>query len=106
MRYGILFTLFYILSFTLEAQVSSLTGTVQLTDGNPVPYATVTIRSSARSVITDDSGRFVFDRIRHGDYQVEVTSLEITAKVFHIGFKNSKPLILTVEPPQPGTWKK
>lgn len=98
MLHRVLFILFCILSSTTKAQVFSLSGIVQLTDGRPVPYATVIIKSPARSVVSDESGKFVFESLRHGHYQIEVTSLEITSKVFNIIFETSRPVILTVEP--------
>jgi protocatechuate 3,4-dioxygenase beta subunit len=63
--------------WTQGVQTGILRGVVTDQSGGALPGATVTIESPAmqgsRSVITDDSGAYVFRAIPPGDYRVTVT---------------------------------
>ena len=56
---------------------SSIAGTVANDDGGPLSRARVTLRSAflpqPRVGVTDDMGRFSFDRLPAGDYELSVT---------------------------------
>lgn len=94
MKHWILFTF---LPFTLTAQTSILSGTVKFSNGQPVPFANVSIRSPFTAVMTDESGKFEFRDLAHGRYEIEVSSLEITPKTFTVNHTGRQPLTLAVE---------
>lgn len=75
----------FIITFTATfAQTSKLSGAIRFTDGKPVSQATVTIKELNRQVITDDNGRYELSEIPHGEYTLEITSVEINKKTISL----------------------
>src|SRR5207245_6438407 len=70
------------------AQSGSLTGTVTSPDGAPIPGATVTVRNTntrqERTVITDESGRFVVGGLSPGPYEVIIEYAGFAKKVIEV----------------------
>ncbi|MEX2465682.1 MAG: carboxypeptidase-like regulatory domain-containing protein, partial [Gemmatimonadota bacterium] len=56
--------------FAADAQASSLHGTVVQEDGQPVPYASVSISGFQRTVIADQAGTFRFPDLDAGEYRL------------------------------------
>ena len=99
MKYLILFILANTFSFSVIAQTTSLKGTVKFNDGTPVSYAVVFVEKLNKHLTTDENGKFEISGIKYGEYEVEVSSIEVETKSFRIELTgNSKPVILIVEP--------
>src|SRR4051812_15868336 len=69
------------LAVVANAQSINLKGAVQDKEsGKPVPKATLVLRSTAdttnsRSTLTDSSGKFSFDEVPKGKYQLRISSV-------------------------------
>ena len=99
MKYLILFILANILSLPTIAQTTSFTGTLKLDNGKPVADANIVIKELNKYTLTDENGKFDFSGIPYGKYEIEVFSLEIKKKQFHIEIKaNSNAFTFEVEP--------
>lgn len=57
-----------------EAGSAIIKGKVITNNGTPVIYATVTIKGSNRTVLTDEEGFFTFRNINAGQYSLLVSS--------------------------------
>ena len=90
MRYSIIFLLTIFSSLSVIAQSNLLSGTVKYENGKPVADATVVIKSNNRHVLTDEKGRFEFDNVSYGKYEIEVISIEIQQKTFSVRFSENK----------------
>ncbi len=79
-RAGFLFSLFWCLTSSIQAQVlyGSLVGTVTDQTGAAIPSASVTATSegtnASRTAATDDSGRYSLSNLPPGNYLIEVTA--------------------------------
>lgn len=94
-----IFILISFCSLSSIAQAASLKGTIKFENGKPVADATVVIKSSNTHVLTNEDGKFEFADITYGKYEIEVVSIEIRPKTFHIHFKDTyTPATLVVEP--------
>lgn len=104
-----IFLLFFIACFFMSsfvlAQTYSVSGEVQDEKNQPVPFATIVLKSAADSSlvkadITDENGLFRFDFIKPGSYFLEASYLgyqDVTGPSFSITDKayNHPPVILT-----------
>ena len=78
MRFGVACTLLLILATiaSAQAQAPQLAGTVRDDSGTALPGVTVDVRSAtatSRAAVTDNEGRFQFDRLTPGSYQLTFT---------------------------------
>ncbi|MFC7522854.1 TonB-dependent receptor [Parapedobacter sp. GCM10030251] len=59
------------------AQTSELHGSITVPSGTPVVGASLRLQPGNRDAMTDERGRYAFVNIPYGDYELEITSLEI-----------------------------
>lgn len=60
--------------------LGSIKGTVLSSDGQPVPFVTVSIPEAKMSVIADENGQFEFINITPGQYQIQVGAVGMDTK--------------------------
>ncbi len=81
----ILIALFISISSIATAQKGNVSGTISFNDdGYPVPYAHVSIKGLNKKTFTNEDGIFELQNIPYGDYDLEVTSMEIVTSFFKI----------------------
>lgn len=91
----ILFTIFHSVSF---AQTNLLIGIIKNKSGKPVSDATVLIKNTDKHTLTNEKGKFEFENIKYGEYDIEVVAIGVKREKFHIHLKkDSKPINLTIE---------
>ncbi|MCH5599608.1 TonB-dependent receptor [Niabella ginsengisoli] len=75
MRYLALFvfTIFYSAAFATNEPLSVIKGTVYSSDNQPVANATVHVKNTNRTTITDKNGVFYFRKLDAGTYTIEVS---------------------------------
>ncbi|MET3020866.1 TonB-dependent receptor [Flavobacterium hydatis] len=99
LKYSLFFLGMFFLSSGVFAQNGTLSGVLRLENGTPISYAAVAVKNTKNQVITDDEGKFEFRGLAYGQYEIEVSSIEITRKSINVAFKgNNERIILVVEP--------
>ena len=99
LKYLTLFILATVFSLSVIAETIPLKGTVKLKGGEPVSHAVVMIKNMNKHSRTDDKGNFKISGMKYGKYEVEVISMEVERKSFHIELtENPRPITLIVDP--------
>ena len=81
----ILIVLFICITSLVNAQKGSISGTISFTDnGMPVPYAHISVKGLNKKTFSNENGSFELPNIPHGDYTIEVTSIEIVSTSFNV----------------------
>lgn len=82
-----------------EALPGIIKGKVTTTNGTPIIYATVSIKGTNKTVITDEEGYFNFRGIQPGNYELLVTStgFGITSKTVELGDKGASDITIFLE---------
>ena len=81
----IFIVLFISISSLVTAQKGTVSGTLSFyDDGTPVPYAHISIKGLNKITFTNEDGMFEIPNIPYGDYDLEVTSMEIVSTSFTI----------------------
>jgi len=93
----VLFSLYLLPAFAQQETVVS--GAVQLPDGSPVANATISVSGKNLRTMTDEKGKFTFQNLPAGSYELSVSSIEIEKQVFPIRVsKSTDGIKLTVRP--------
>ena len=53
----------------------TITGTIQDTDGNKIPHASITMDIEGKYAVSDENGRFKIKNVPMGTYQIEIRSI-------------------------------
>lgn len=69
--------LLFLATLVATAQTSELHGSITVPSGTPVVGASLRLQPGNRVEMTDERGRYAFVNIPYGDYELEITSLEI-----------------------------
>lgn len=81
----ILILLLTSLSSIVTAQKGTISGTIFFSDnGTPVPYAHIYIKGLNKKTFTNEDGFFELQNIPYGNYDLEVSSIEIINTFFNI----------------------
>ena len=81
----ILLAFFISFSSVVTAQKGTISGTISFNDdGQPVPYAHISIKGLNKKTFTNENGVFELKNIPFADYDLEVTSMEIVSAFFKI----------------------
>src|SRR3712207_3521300 len=102
-RIQILLTLllFMLLSAALWAQEQSLSGSVHTTLSEPMPYATVAIRSLdslySNGTYTDEAGHFSLQVPQDGQYLLTISSVGFTTMSQHVSIPTRERLRFVLE---------
>ena len=87
-----------LLAISMYAQGVELRGSVKLSDGTPVEFATVRLLPWGRTVAADERGVFSFQDVQEGGCEVEVSAIGVVTRRFPINLKkSSKPFTFRVE---------
>ncbi len=70
-----IFTVIIISLFAINAFSQRMIEGVVKSDGTPVPYAKVLLLPTEKGVISDDEGRFFFENVAYGAYEIKVSSV-------------------------------
>lgn len=78
--YLLLLIPFLLTSIALKAQTHKIVGSIEINNGNPLPNATVILRSFADSILiggtsTDSNGKFILENINSGKYKLSVSHM-------------------------------
>ena len=74
----------FIIPLEMYAQTGTLSGQILFEDGQPVAYATISLAKTKNHTLTSENGWFELTNIPYGNYQLEISSIEIDNKVQQI----------------------
>src|SRR5689334_25034743 len=60
-------------TLTWAQQTGGIKGKIISSDGEPVPYVTVSLKNEHRTVITDDDGYYTLRNVRPGDHTLVIS---------------------------------
>lgn len=76
---------------------SSLQGIVLSQKGEPLPGASVVLQELKLGQVTDENGRFIFNKIPHGDYHLQISYIGYKKQVLSITLNSANQELQTVK---------
>lgn len=86
----ILICLLILLSITAFGQLSTVTGKIHLASGESVSHATIRVKGTDISSMSDKEGRYSLNNVPYGNREIQVTAIEIQPKTVRL--KVDKPI--------------
>jgi len=89
---------FYIFLFNLSigfAQNGKISGSIK-SNGDPVSFASISIKSISISTISDSMGKFVFDNLPDGNYELQINRVGLSGQVKKVKIINNLHVQLTI----------
>ncbi|MBD1420761.1 TonB-dependent receptor [Sphingobacterium chuzhouense] len=86
----ILICLLTLLSITAFGQLSTVTGKIHLASGESVSHATIRVKGTDISSMSDKEGRYSLNNVPYGNREIQVTAIEIQPKTVRL--KVDKPI--------------
>lgn len=84
------------IAYANDNSQGSVKGTIVSSDGQPVPYVTVSLNDVRVSVVANENGDFELLNIKPGEYQLEVSATGMQPKTMNIKIEAGKNAALTV----------
>lgn len=74
-----------------------ITGKVLTSDNQPAPNATITIKGTLKSTITDEDGDFIFYHLKPGTYEIEISFVGNETILSSVTVENNKTVHLSLQ---------
>ena len=90
--------LFLMLSFIntfSQSATATIQGKIITSDNKPAAYVSVLIKSTARGTVTDEEGKFSFNRLKSGTYTIQVSLTGYENEEQTVTIEDSKPVTLS-----------
>jgi len=93
------FLLYFSVCFANDEYNGKIMGKVISSDGQPVPWVTISVKNTSLSAISDESGNFILKNIKPGTYTVTAsyTGFQSVEKIIQVSDEHTSEILFTIK---------